>query len=101
MLRERWVALVGASDKAAFFKETRDRKISRPYPCLIEKEPSLPPLDSAKENDFSTPVRYSFRSFDRQFIIPDNRLGDYFRPVLWRGIEQSPSLLGEFLCLAS
>jgi hypothetical protein len=29
------------------------------------------------------PVRYAFRSFDRQYVIPDNRVGDYFRPSLW------------------
>ena len=29
------------------------------------------------------PVRYSFRSFDRQWIIPDNRLLNQANPVLW------------------
>ncbi len=29
------------------------------------------------------PVRYAYRSFDRQWIIPDSRLGDFLRPVLW------------------
>jgi predicted helicase len=30
-----------------------------------------------------TPFRYSYRSFDRQWILPDSRLGDYLRPSLW------------------
>ena len=30
-----------------------------------------------------TPVRYGFRSFDRQWIIPDNRLLNQSNPTLW------------------
>jgi predicted helicase len=30
------------------------------------------------------PARYAYRSFDRQWIMPDNRLGDYLRPVFWQ-----------------
>jgi len=29
-------------------------------------------------------VRYAYRSFDRQWIIKDARLGDFMRPVLWQ-----------------
>jgi hypothetical protein len=32
------------------------------------------------------PRRYAYRSFDRQWVIPDARLGDFPRPVLWRVI---------------
>jgi hypothetical protein len=28
-------------------------------------------------------VRFCFRSFDRQWCLPDGRLGDYLRPTLW------------------
>ena len=27
--------------------------------------------------------RYAYRSFDRQWVFADNRLGDFLRPVLW------------------
>lgn len=30
------------------------------------------------------PVRYAYRSFDRHYCLPDTRLGDFLRPVLWR-----------------
>ena len=30
------------------------------------------------------PVRYGFRSFDRQWIIPDNRVINQPNPELWR-----------------
>jgi hypothetical protein len=45
----------------------------------------LPPLaDLPKEAEAPIPVPYAYRSFDRQFCLPDNRLGDFLRPVLWR-----------------
>jgi hypothetical protein len=30
------------------------------------------------------PQRYAYRSFDRQWVLPDARLGDFMRPRLWR-----------------
>ena len=83
VLKARWAALVNAKEKDVFFKETRDRKVNLTYPSLFAGEPDLPPLESAKETDFRPPVRYGFRTFDRQYLIPDNRIGDYFRPSLW------------------
>jgi hypothetical protein len=29
-------------------------------------------------------VPYAYRSFDRQWVLPDARVGDYMRPALWR-----------------
>src|SRR5262249_47379990 len=29
-------------------------------------------------------VRYAYRSFDRQWVLADPRLGDFLRPALWR-----------------
>ncbi len=36
-----------------------------------------------------TPTRYGFRSFDRQWIIPDARLINRPNPTLWKGIFAS------------
>jgi hypothetical protein len=36
-----------------------------------------------------TPIRYAFRSFDRQWIIPDNRLLNRPNPTLWNGHSKS------------
>jgi hypothetical protein len=44
----------------------------RPKPVAEESGPCLPP------------TRYGFRSFDRQWIIPDNRLINQPNPDLWR-----------------
>ena len=43
----------------------------RPTPIAAERGPCLPP------------VRYGFRSFDRQWILPDNRLINQPNPTLW------------------
>lgn len=83
VLKRRWDALVRGQDKAALFKETRDRKVIKAYPPLQGAGPDLVPIEEAREADILDPVRYAFRSFDRQYVIPDNRVGDYFRPSLW------------------
>jgi len=44
---------------------------ARPTPIAAERGPCIPP------------VRYGFRSFDRQWIIPDNRLINQPNPTLW------------------
>ncbi len=83
VLKRRWGALVHGQDKGALFKETRDRKANKAYPPLQGAGPDLIPIEQARESDMPDPVRYAFRSFDRQYVIPDNRVGDYFRPSLW------------------
>ena len=44
---------------------------ARPMPVAQDRGPCVPP------------VRYGFRSFDRQWIIPDNRLINQPNPELW------------------
>jgi hypothetical protein len=48
----------------------------RPLPVADEHGPVVPP------------VRYGFRSFDRQWIIPDNRLINQPNPDLWEVYSQ-------------
>jgi hypothetical protein len=43
----------------------------RPIPVAVDRGPCV------------TPIRYGFRSFDRQWIIPDNRLINQPNPELW------------------
>jgi Type ISP C-terminal specificity domain/N-6 DNA Methylase len=49
---------------------------SRPTPVADERGPCSPPL------------RYGFRSFDRQWIIPDNRLINQPNPELWESYSE-------------
>ena len=83
-LRARWQALLGASDRAGAFKETRDRRISATYPPLRSEEKRG---GSIEQLGPGAPVpgieRYAYRSFDRQWILADSRLGDFLRPDLW------------------
>ncbi|WP_340645713.1 type ISP restriction/modification enzyme [Phenylobacterium sp.] len=88
-LRKRWRALVeekDASQKARLFHphEGGDRTVNR-----LVKEPLTghphPPL--SVDHDFgkgATPVPYAFRSFDRQWLLPDNRLINRGNPTIWR-----------------
>jgi hypothetical protein len=96
VLRRRWRAFVNSNDKPGVFKETRDRKISNSYPDLNGKDRLLP-LEKAADSDIRNPARYGYRSFDRQFVIPDNRLGDFLRPSLWQvQSDQQVYLTGSF-----
>jgi hypothetical protein len=84
VLQTRWQTFVDSKDKAELFKETRDRKISKSYTDLNNPSKKLLPLEKCKVGDMVQPCHYSYRSFDRQWILPDNRLGDFSRPVLWQ-----------------
>ena len=107
-LEARWRALLAGRDRAKTFKETRDRKINETYPSLphggqdgeSSERPELTreELEAQKRyraevkksigelgSDAITPPtrRYAYRSFDRRWVLADNRLGDFLRPVLW------------------
>jgi hypothetical protein len=86
ILTDRWNTLRSApmSEKRTLFKETRDRTIEQ------SREP-LPGVSSAGRGPISkdqkavvAPVRAGYRSFDRQWVIPDSRVLDRPRPDLWR-----------------
>ena len=87
VLDKRWRSLIEmpANKMRVAFKETRDRKISGRYPSLSDANVRPPSIDLLSANP-SSPVlaRYSFRSFDRQWVIADSRVGDFMRPDLWR-----------------
>lgn len=79
----RWRALLTAPDRAIAFKETRDRTVGEEVHALLS--PTRLPAVAVLGQDASCPAiePYGFRSFDRQYCIADNRVGDYFRPPLW------------------
>jgi len=85
VLEERWRQLLASGDRATLFKESRDRKISNILEALNTPGNTLEPLDKLPVNAQPEAIlRYGYRSFDRQFVIADNRVGNEFRPVLWR-----------------
>lgn len=97
VLIARWEELVKSSNKANLFKETRDRKINKIYSGVTVNSTVLTPIDKATNADLLSPVRYAFRSFDRQWMLPDNRVGDYLRPVLWQTNSQQQIFLTSML----
>jgi Type ISP C-terminal specificity domain/N-6 DNA Methylase len=90
-LRRRWQKLINApsDQKEALFhphlrngqpgdKHSR-RAVSKGLPGY---EPRPTPVVD-EQGPCNVPVRYGFRSFDRQWIIPDNRLINQPNPELW------------------
>ncbi len=89
-LTDRWARLVGEKDpakKAELFHPhmNGDRTLGK-----VIKEPLTghkhPPLSVNEDHGAgAAPVRYAFRSFDRQWLLPDNRLINRANPTLWNG----------------
>lgn len=86
ILQARWSRLISAppEEKAELFKEGTSPRLERIFPQLpgtgVSTQVSL-----VRETDMTVPepVRVGFRSFDRQWIIPDNRALHRARPPLW------------------
>ena len=87
-LGRRWRALLASADpaeRARAFKETRDRKIGFKGPSLSgDGETGKSIAELPRDAPAPHTERYAWRSFDRQWILADTRLGDYLRPDLWR-----------------
>ena len=105
VLNERWQTLINSSKSPGIqkklFKETRDRKITKQYKSL-EDGTLLPPITNLLPKSYSLePIRYAYRSFDRQWALLDNRLCDYAKPGLLRSHSDKQvyltSLLSEVL----
>lgn len=83
-LKKRWSSLLSAPDKAVAFKESRDRKIETRCVSLFENNKNMEPLNQLKKDSHEPVIqRYAYRSFDRQWIFANSRLGDYLRPDFW------------------
>src|SRR6266571_2596975 len=63
-LKSRWRALLGARDKAAAFKETRDRKINGAYPPLRGGGERDKPIDQLTPGTSAPAIEsFAYRSF--------------------------------------
>ncbi|CAN5538653.1 hypothetical protein BH10PSE5_BH10PSE5_26550 [soil metagenome] len=87
-LKDRWKRLVSEPDARA--KEllfhphmNGDRTAARIVRETLAGHPH-PPVTVGDDKSVGTqPIRYAFRSFDRQWVIPDNRLINRSNPTLW------------------
>lgn len=97
VLRARWSRLLGERDyeaKRLLFKETRDRtsrSIVRPLPG----QPGYAGAINDESGECMAPKRMAYRIFDRQWIIPDNRLLDTPRAELWEAMGHDQLFLVE------
>ncbi len=86
-LHRRWNQLVSAKsgDKAALLSEhPRDRRVDT---VLRDNLPGYPPTSvpiGEETGPCPDPVRIGYRSFDRQWIIPDKRVINQPNPTLWK-----------------
>ncbi len=96
-LVRRWQALTKAKPerKEALFVPhlnkgvLGDRHVSRVVTKGLPGFPDNPEPIADERGDCLPPVRYGFRSFDRQWIIPDNRLINRPNPELWRAHSEA------------
>lgn len=90
-LRQRWQTLINApgNQKEALFHphllngELGDRHSKRVVAKGLPGYDPRPRPVADERGPCSPPIRYGFRSFDRQWIIPDNRLINRPNPELW------------------
>lgn len=91
-LRLRWRTLINAKPeyKQELFVphlnkgKLGDRHIDREVKKGLPGFPDNPTPVAKDASDCTSPVPYGFRSFDRQWIIPDNRVLNRPNPELWR-----------------
>jgi hypothetical protein len=91
-LATRWQALISETNvtkqNRLFHVDTYKGKFRDRYPAkvihegLVGHEHRLMPVSDDKRPPIA-PTRYAFRSFNRQWIIPDNRLINRPNPALW------------------
>jgi hypothetical protein len=85
-LEERWSALTSAPKaiRPEMFSESQDRRTTIPAAALLStvRLAAIDDLDSSVAPEGYE--RYLYRSFDRQWVIADGRVGDRFAPLLWK-----------------
>ncbi len=91
VLMERWKKLLSLpkSQRSSALRQTEARRVDKTYTSLTDIG-KLPPLQDLKQGTKPQPiVRYSYRSFDRQWILMDGRLCDRPRPALIRSNSEN------------
>lgn len=83
-LRRRWRTLLANDDRRSAFKESSDRSINGSYAQLFDFNDGELAIAALAVDAATPPIRrYSFRPFDREFVLADSRLLARTRPQLW------------------
>lgn len=91
-LESRWQSLVNEKDleaKQLKFSADDDRDLQRLVKGDLAGHPTRKLRVGEDKGAVVSPVRYAWRSFDRQWIIPDHRLLSRARPKIWDGSSVS------------
>ncbi len=86
-LLARWQAFTSAAEdrKPSLLQEhSRDRRVDTVLSDNLSGYAATKKALRDEEGPPPAPVRYAYRSFDRQWIIPDKRLINQPNPTLWR-----------------
>lgn len=86
-LERRWELLrheKNTEKKESLFQPDRDRHLTKTVTVDLGAYQARPVTVAQDHGSIVPPCRYAFRSFDRQWIIPDHRLLSMARPLLWR-----------------
>lgn len=85
ILQQRWKTLLSEPARAVAFRETSYRKVTTKCPAMPRTAGKPQPIADLPKGAPAPPiVRYAFRSFDRQWVVADERIGDRMRSVLWQ-----------------
>lgn len=101
VLQQRWDELTQETDvvrKRELFKETRDttlEKTKRPLPSKDAEQNTRTPFNEVNWPSSPAIVEVYYRSFDRQYLIADNRLLHMPSPTLWAGRSSDQIFLVE------
>ena len=99
LLRRRWASLISAADadKAELFKEGSEPRLNKVFPALpgTDTATSTTPLVREQNPEPTTPIRVGYRAFDRQWIIPDNRVIHRSRATLWAARQPGQAFVVE------
>jgi hypothetical protein len=85
-LQRRWDVLRNEKDpeeKEVLFHPDRDRYLTKIVKVDLGSHHVSPIPVAQDQGSIVAPTHYAFRSFDRQWIIPDHRLLSMARPELW------------------
>ena len=83
LLKIRWTELLRAPDRATSMKESGDRTIALKQIDILNFKNELPAIETLGEALPHTIVPFSYRSFDRQYLLADNRIISRPRPQMW------------------
>jgi hypothetical protein len=83
-LAERWKELLKSQDRSEVMKDTGDRNAKLSQIDLFDNIKELPAIESLhKDEPVQEIIRFGYRSFDRQYLLADNRVISRPRPPLW------------------